>query len=117
MSAPTVYLHPVPAYTGPAPPDCTWGVPARVPSASHVHARGQQLPQVTIAGGYASIQKREGAADAQPASGGGGGDSEAKVRQQKSKDRDAHTRSTFKTSGYNACNIRLKADETHETCI
>jgi hypothetical protein len=59
----------------------------------------------------------EGAVDAQPAAGGGGGDTEAKVRQQKSQDKDAKTRSTFKTSGCNTYNIRLKADETHETCI
>jgi hypothetical protein len=28
-----------------------------------------------------------------------------------------NTRSTFETSGCNTCNIYLKADETHETCI
>jgi hypothetical protein len=43
---------------------------------------------MTTAGGYASIQKEEGAMDAQLAS-GGGGDTKVKVRQQKSEDRDA----------------------------
>jgi hypothetical protein len=28
-----------------------------------------------------------------------------------------NSRSTFETSGCNTCNIRLKVDETHETCI
>jgi hypothetical protein len=50
--------------------------------------------------------------DAQPAP--GGGDTEA--RQQKAR-RGCNTRSTFETSRCNTCNIRLKTDETLETCI
>jgi len=53
-----VHMHPAPTYPGPTPPDYVWGAHARAPSASHAHARGQQLQQVTTAGGYASIQKR-----------------------------------------------------------
>jgi hypothetical protein len=42
----------------PTPPSCTWGPRSR-PFASHAHACGQQLQQVTTVGGYASIQERE----------------------------------------------------------
>ena len=85
------HLHPSPANAGPALPDCTSGVPARAPSASHAHARGQQLQDVTTA--LPAFKKvgegeGEGAADAQPAL-GEGVDTEAKVRHQKSEDRDA----------------------------
>jgi hypothetical protein len=66
------------AHLQPAPPHCMWGVPARAPFTSHTHARGQQLQQVTTVGGYASIQKREGVADAKLAP--RGRDIEMKVR-------------------------------------
>lgn len=52
--------------------------PARVSFASHTHARGQQLQQVTTTNGYANIQKRDGVADAKLAP--GGADIETKVR-------------------------------------
>jgi hypothetical protein len=45
----SAHLHPTPAYAEPAPPDCTWWVPARAPPASHAHARSQQLQHKTLA--------------------------------------------------------------------
>ena len=58
--SPPVHLHPAPAYAGPAPPDCTWRVPARAPFASQAHARGQQLQQVAMP----ASRRGGGAADA-----------------------------------------------------
>ena len=42
-------------------------------------------------------------------------DTEVKVRQKKNQRQRYNIRSTFETSEYNTCNMRLKADETYET--
>jgi hypothetical protein len=114
LSPPLVFpthLHPAPAYAGPALPDCTWGVPVRAPSGSHWHTRSQQLQQVTTPTSRRGI-------------GGGGCPAGAERRRHrgegeaaKKRGQRCYTRSTFETSGCNICNIRMKADETHETSI
>jgi len=104
--------------------------------ASHVRLRGAHDTQLHVesprsrplrfsgtctqptatAGGYASIQKRGRGGGCLAGTGRrrryrGEGETTEKRRQR------CNTRFTFETFGCNTCNIRLKTDETHETCI